>query len=177
MIILGGFMAKIGAHKIEASNLLKLKCKINNKLMFCLLDLGVTNSVMISQVTKWLGVKTKLVANPIIVHLAQGIVKPSFNVTIGLKLFCKGFQFLENFTPYDLDNFHVIVLNTFLDVYKVDIFHKGSKIKVHAKVDFKLINLNVQYNSALVEVGINLVALANEFELLSFLILIFLKVS
>jgi len=123
-----------------------------------------------------LGVKTKLVANPIIVHLAQGIVKPSFNVTIGLKLFCKGFQFLENFTPYDLDNFHVIVLNTFLDVYKVNIFHKGSKIKVHAKVGFKLMNLNVKYNYALVEVRINLVALANEFELL-ILILIFLKVS
>jgi hypothetical protein len=34
VIILGGFMANIGAHKIEASNLLKLKCKINNKLSF-----------------------------------------------------------------------------------------------------------------------------------------------
>jgi hypothetical protein len=50
-------------------------------------------------------------------------------------------------------------------------------MKVHAKVGFKLMNLNVNYNSALVEVGINLVALANEFELLSFLILIFLRVS
>ncbi len=70
MIFLGGFMAKIGAHKIEASNLLKLKCKINNKLMCCLLDLGVTNLVMTSQVTKRLGVKTKLLANPITMHLA-----------------------------------------------------------------------------------------------------------
>jgi hypothetical protein len=48
-------MAKVGAHKIEASNLLKLKCKINNKLMFCLLDLGVTNLVMTSQITKTIG--------------------------------------------------------------------------------------------------------------------------
>jgi hypothetical protein len=30
---LKGFMAEIGAHKNKASNLLKLKCKINNKLV------------------------------------------------------------------------------------------------------------------------------------------------
>jgi hypothetical protein len=102
------------------------------------------------------------------VHFAQGVIKPSFNVTIGVKLFCEGFQFLENFTLCDLDNFHVIVLKTFFNAYKVDIFRKGSKMKIHAKVDFKLVNSNVEYNSALVEVGINLVVLANEFELLSF---------
>jgi len=124
-----------------------------------------------------LGIKTKLVANPITLHLAQRIVKPSFNITIGVKLFCEGFQFLENFTLRDLDKFHVIVLNTFLDAYKVNIFRKGGKMKVHAKVGFKLVNINVEYNFALVEVGINLVPLANEFELFSFLILIFLKVS
>ncbi len=77
----------------------------------------------------------------------------------------------------DLDNFHVIVLNTFLDAYKIDIFLRGSKMKVHAKVGFKLVNSNVEYNFALVEIGINLVVLANEFELLRFLILIFLRVS
>ncbi len=132
---------------------------------------------MILEVTKRLGVKTKLMANPITVHLAQGIVKPSFNVTISVKLFCEGFQFLENFTFCDLNNFHVIVLNTFLDVYKINIFRKGSKMTIHTKVGFKLVNLNVEYNSALVEVGINLVALANEFELLIFLILIFLRFS
>jgi hypothetical protein len=137
----------------------------------------MTNLVMILEVTKRLGVKTKLMANPITVHLAQGIVKPSFNVTISVKLFCEGFQFLENFTFCDLNNFHVIVLNTFLDVYKINIFRKGSKMTIHTKVGFKLVNLNVEYNSALVEVGINLVALANEFELLIFLILIFLRFS
>jgi len=38
---------------------------------------------------------------------------------INVKLFCEGFQFLVN-TLCDLDNFHVIVLNTFLDAYKVE---------------------------------------------------------
>jgi hypothetical protein len=50
-------------------------------------------------------------------------------------------------------------------------------MKVHTKVGFKLVNLNLEYNFALTEVEINLVALANEFKLLSFLILIFLRVS
>jgi hypothetical protein len=39
------------------------------------------------------------------------------------------------------------------------------------------VNLNVEYNFALAKVGINLVALTNEFELFSLLILIFLKIS
>ncbi len=33
----------------------------------------------------------------------------------------------------DLNNFDVILGNTFLDAYEVDIFHNGGKLKVHAK--------------------------------------------
>jgi hypothetical protein len=61
-------------------------------------------------------------------------------------LFCEGVQFFENFTLCDLDNFDVILGNTFLDAYKVNILHNGSKLKVHAKVGFKLMNLDVKYN-------------------------------
>ncbi len=49
LILQGGFMAEIQAHESEASNLLKLKCKINNELVCYLLDLGATNSFMILQ--------------------------------------------------------------------------------------------------------------------------------
>jgi hypothetical protein len=35
---------------------------------------------MILQVAEWFGIKNELMANPIMVQLAQGIVKPSFNV-------------------------------------------------------------------------------------------------
>jgi hypothetical protein len=59
------------------------------------------------------------VAYPITLHLTQGIVKPLFNIMISVKLCCEGFQFLDN-TLCDLDNFHVIVLNAFLDAYRVD---------------------------------------------------------
>ncbi len=87
--------------------------------MCFLLDSRLTNSFMTLKTMKWLGVKTKLVAYPITLHLAQGIVKPLFNIMISGKLFCERFQFLENILC-DLNNFHVIVLNTFLDAYKVD---------------------------------------------------------
>jgi len=33
LILQGGFVAKIGAHENEASNLLKLNCKINDELV------------------------------------------------------------------------------------------------------------------------------------------------
>jgi hypothetical protein len=46
-----------------------------------------------------------------------------------------------------------------LDAYKVDNLYSGSKVKFHTKVGFKLMNLDVENNFMLVEVGINLVVL------------------
>jgi hypothetical protein len=77
----------------------------------------------------------------------------------------------------DLDNFDVILRNAFLDAYKVNILHSKNKLKVHAKVGFKLMNLNAKYNYVLVEVGIILVALASELKLFIFLVLKSSKVS
>ncbi len=93
-------------------------------------------------------------------------------------MFClRGVQFFENFTLCELNNFDVILSNTFLDVYEVDIFHNGSKVKVHAKIGFKLMNLDVEYNYALAKVVVNLVALAKELKLPSFVILMYLRDS
>jgi hypothetical protein len=86
-------------------------------------------------------------------------------------------RFFENFTLCELNNFDVILSNTFLDVYEVDIFHNGSKVKVHAKIGFKLMNLDVEYNYALAKVVVNLVALAKELKLPSFVILMYLRDS
>jgi hypothetical protein len=52
LIFQGGFMAKMGAHKNEACNLLKLQCEISNELVCCFLDLETTNSFMTSQVVE-----------------------------------------------------------------------------------------------------------------------------
>jgi len=66
---------------------------------------------------------------------------------LDVKMFClKGMNFFESFTLCELNNFDVIIRNTFLDVYEVDIFHNRSKMRVHAKIGFKLVNLDVEYN-------------------------------
>ncbi len=155
----------MGAHKSEASNLLKLKCMINNELVCCFLELKATNSFMISQAVEQLGFNIKLVADPIMVHLAYGIVRPSLGVALDVVLYCEGVQFFENFILCDLNNFGVILRNTFWDAYKLDIFQSGSKVKICAKVGSKLMHLNVEYNFALAEVGVNLVVLANGLKL------------
>ncbi len=71
----------------------------------------------------------------------------------------------------DLDNFDVIIKNIFLDAYKVDIFYNKSKLGICAKIGFRLVNLNVDYNSTLEKMGVNFVALVSELESPSFLIL------
>jgi hypothetical protein len=109
--------------------------------------------------------------------LAQGIVRPLFNVALRIKLFCKGVQFLKNLALCDLDNFDVIIGNTFLDAYEVYILHNGGRLKVCAKIGSKLVNLDVDYNFALIEMGVNLVALVNELKLFNFFVLMYMKVS
>jgi hypothetical protein len=52
LIFQGDIMAEVKVHKSKTSNLLKLNCKINDKLMCCLLDLGTINSFMILQVVE-----------------------------------------------------------------------------------------------------------------------------
>jgi hypothetical protein len=65
---------------------------MNNEFVCCLLDLGVTNLFMTLQVMEHLGVKTKLVVDPIMMHLAQGIVRLSLSVMVGVELFRGGIQ-------------------------------------------------------------------------------------
>jgi hypothetical protein len=93
-----------------------------------------------------------------------------------IKLFCRGVQFFENFTLCDLDNSNVIIGNTFLDAYKINILHNRGKLKVHANNGYKLMNLDVDYNFALAKMG-NLVVLTSELESLNFLIFISLEIS
>jgi hypothetical protein len=77
----------------------------------------------------------------------------------------------------DLDKFDVIIGNTFLDAYEVDIFRNKGKLKIHAKYGFKLMNLDLYYNSTLAKMEVNLVTLASELTFFNFLVLIFLRVS
>jgi len=86
LIIQGGFVAKMGAHESKASNLLKLNCKINNKIVGCFLDLRSTNSFM--TLKQWnIRIKIELMVNPITMQLAQGIARPPLSVALGVRLF------------------------------------------------------------------------------------------
>ncbi len=91
-------MVKIGVHENKASNLLKLNCKINNKIVGCFLGKKAINLFMTLQTTKQFGIKIELMANPITMKLAQGITRPPLKVTLSVWLFCK-VQFLK-ISPY-----------------------------------------------------------------------------
>ncbi len=71
----------------------------------------------------------------------------------------------------------VILSNTFLDAYKVNILRNEGRLKVHVKNGSTLMNLNVNYNFTLAKMGVNLVTLTSELESPSFFVLMFLRVS
>ncbi len=105
------------------------------------------------------------------------IVKPSHNVVLGVELFYTGVQLLENFTLCDLNYFDIILGNTFLDAYEIDILYDGNKVKIRTKVGSKLMNLDGDYKSMLVKVKINLDFLVKELKSFSFMIFISLRIS
>lgn len=88
-ILQDGFKIKISVLG-DACNLLKINCKINNMELCCFLGSRVTNLF----ITKCLGIKIEKLVDPIMVHLAQGIVRPLFIVMKGVKLFCGEFHLL-----------------------------------------------------------------------------------
>jgi hypothetical protein len=50
-------------------------------------------------------------------------------VVLGIKLLNGRILFFEKFILCDLSSFDAILGDTFLDAYKVDIFHNGNKVK------------------------------------------------
>ncbi len=140
-ILQGGFEAKKSTLG-EISNLLKVKCVINDKDVCCFLDSRMTNSFLTSQNVKHLGIKIEEVDNPILVHMARGMAKLMLRIMLGIKLLIGGVQLFEIFTLCNLDSFEAIIRNTFLDAYEIDIIVKEQKIRIHAKVGSYLMNLN-----------------------------------
>jgi hypothetical protein len=120
----------------EISNLLKLKCVINDNDVCWFLDSRVTNFFLTSQNAECLGIKIEEVDNHILVHMAQGMTKLMLRIMLGIKLLIGGVQLFEIFTLCDLDSFEAIIKNTFLDAYEIDIVFKEQKIRIHAKGGF-----------------------------------------
>jgi hypothetical protein len=76
--------------------------------------------------------------DPITVQLAQGIARPSLDIMLSLEPFCKGIPFFNNFTVCDLNNFDIIIRNTFLNAYKVNILRSGAKLRIRVKCGLSL---------------------------------------
>jgi hypothetical protein len=68
-----------------------------------------------------IGVKTELVANFILVHMAQGVAMLTFTIALRVELLNGRIHLFENFIFCDLYSFDAILSNTFLDVYEIDI--------------------------------------------------------
>ncbi len=102
---------------------------------------------MTLQLMERLEVKIILLIDPKMMDLTQGIYRLLLGIMLDVKMFCfREMNFFESFTLCELNNFVVIIRNTFFDVYEVDIFHNRRKMRVHAKIGFKLVKLNVEYN-------------------------------
>ncbi len=101
-----------------------------------MLSLGFKSNKFVSDFAngKTIGNQNQISSTSIMVQLAQGIARPLLNVMLNVKLFCEGVQFFENFTLCDLDKNDVILGNTFLDAYKIDILYNGRKLKNYAKI-------------------------------------------
>ncbi len=64
-----------------------------------------------------------------------------------------------------------------MDAYEIDVLRSINKGIVHAKVGYKLVNLNAYYNYLLEKVEIILVILTKELKLPNFVILMSLRIS
>ncbi len=76
---------------------------------------------------------------------------------MGVELFCGGANFNEDFTIVALNGFDTILSNNFLNAYHIDILRDGFKLKVITRLANKLVGLEVDYQSSLLAVRINLV--------------------
>ncbi len=114
----GGFVAKASVAKL-GPNLIMLKFKVGINGVLCFLDSGTTHSFVSPNVIKRLGWEATKVAKPIKVHLAQWVMTPTSEVVLGAILECDKAKFAKNFTVCTLDGMEAILVNTFLNTYRV----------------------------------------------------------
>jgi len=78
-------------------------------------------------------------------------------------------KIFEMFMVCMLDGIEIILGNTFLNAYHIDVLKGISKLKTMVRLTYKLINLKVEYQASLIKVSIHLVSL-QELQHTSFLI-------
>jgi hypothetical protein len=93
------------------------------------------------------------------VQLAQRATTLTSEVVLGAILECGKAKFTKNFMVYALDGIEAILGNTFLDIYRVNVLGRGSKLIVIIRLANRYVNLEVEYRTSLIKVGIHLISL------------------
>jgi len=97
-------------------------------------------------------------SKPIKVQFAKGKPHETRKVATNVEVKCGEFTFVEDFTVCEMDGIDLILGNTFLDTYKVDI-RKWSSLKVVANQDGREIELEITKSPIMLGTQIHLVAL------------------
>ena len=116
----GGFVAKASDSKL-GSGLLFLKGVVGKSDHCFLLDTGATHSFISPEAAKRMGLPLSKASKPIQVRFARGKPHQTCLVATGVEVKCQNFTFVENFTVCEMDGIDLILGNTFLDTYGVDI--------------------------------------------------------
>jgi hypothetical protein len=70
-----------------------------------------------AQIMKWLGIKTKLSFNPILVHMAQGMVKPVLKITSGVDML--GLGTLKWYQKWHMWNPQLLLFEFLIQMFSV----------------------------------------------------------
>ena len=156
-VLQGGFLAKANKPKLTP-RLLFLKGSICKHDVALLLDTGATHSFISPRLAMELGLQLKESSKPIKVQFAKGKPHKTSKVATNVEVKCGKFTFVEDFTVCEMDGIDLILGNTFLDTYGIDIRRRPS-LKVVANVDGEDLELEITKSPIVLGTQIHLVAL------------------
>lgn len=156
-VLQGGFLAKANKPKLSP-RLLFLKGSISQYDVSLLVDTGATHSFVSPRLAMELGLQMRESSKPIKVQFAKGKPHKTSKVATNVEVKCGKFTFVEDFTVCEMDGVDLILGNTFLDTYGVDIRRRPS-LKVVANVDGKELELEITKAPIVLGTQIHLVAL------------------
>lgn len=158
-VLQGVFLAKENKPKLSP-RLLFLKGSIRKYDVSLLLDTGATHSFVSPRLVMELGLQLKESSKPIKVQFAKGKPHKTSKVATSVEVKCGKFTFVEDFTVCEMDGVDLILGNTFLDTYAIDIRRRPS-LKVVANVNGKELELELEITKSPMVLGtqIHLMAL------------------
>ncbi len=149
-------MAKASKPKLNP-RLLFLKGSIHDHDVSFLLDTSATHSFVSLRLAMELGLQLKESSKPIKVQFAKSKPHNTSKVATNVKVKCGKFSFVEDFTVCEMDGIDLILGNTFLDTYAIDIRRRPS-LKVVANVDGSEVELAITKSPIMLGTQIHLVA-------------------